>query len=98
MLEAHEQTDRGVLRGVRKQSQRASVSVSVCVCVLAVGVGWGGRPVLHRPTCPSSPARHSMMEPMQVPDPEKFLLNMVRMPQEIIFIKSAEGLPWWSSG
>ena len=38
------------------------------------------------------------MEPTQVPDPEKFLLNMVRMPQEIIFIKSAEGLPWWSSG
>ena len=40
MLEAHEQTDRGVLRGVRKQSQRASVSVSVCVCA---GGGGGGR-------------------------------------------------------
>ena len=44
-----------------------------------------------------------MMEPMQVPGPEKFLLNMVRMPlslepQEIIFIKSAKGSPWWSSG
>ena len=93
MLEAHEQTDRGILRGVRKQSQRASVSVSVCVCWR-----WWWGAVLHRPTCPSSPARHSMMEPTQVPDPEKFLLNMVRMPQEIIFIKSAEGLPWWSSG
>ena len=30
MSEAHEQTDRGLLMGVRKQSQRASVSVSVC--------------------------------------------------------------------
>lgn len=92
MSEAHEQTDRGLLMGVRKQSQRASVSVCVCV--------WG---VLHRPTCPSSLARHSMMEPMQVPGPEKFLLNTVRMPlslepQEIIFIKSAKGIPWWSSG
>ena len=30
MSEAHEQTHRGLLMGVRKQSQRASVSVSVC--------------------------------------------------------------------